>query len=195
MFGLIKNIFIWLLTGLVNRSDHAKSISLSNQKCEIQSTFINLHPNEYSQDFTYYPVLVKLDTCVGNCNTLNDLSNKVCFRNKTEDLNLNVFNMNTWINESKTLTKHISCECKCRFYGRKCHSEQWWNNNKYWCECEKMDAWGKGYVWNPATCNCENEKYSASIMDDTAIICDEVIDVDAKLEGRRWRNKNYSKKF
>ena len=32
-------------------------------------------------------------------------------------------------------------------------------------------------------------------MDDTAIICDEVIDVDAKLEERRWRNKNYSKKF
>ena len=133
MFGLIKNIFIWLLTGLVNGSDHKKSVSLSNQKCEVQSTFINLHPNEYSQDFTYYPVLVKLDTCVGNCNTLNDLSNKVCFPNKTEDLNLNVFNMITWINESKTLTKHISCECKCRFYGRKCNSEQWWNNNKYWC--------------------------------------------------------------
>ena len=49
----------------------------------IQPTFINLHPNEYSQEFHYYPVAVKLDRCVGSCNTLNDLSNKVYVRNKT----------------------------------------------------------------------------------------------------------------
>ena len=34
----------------------------------------------------------------------------------------------------------------------------------------------KSYVWNPATCNCENGKYLASIMDDSTIICDEVIE-------------------
>ena len=33
----------------------------------------------------------------------------------------------------------------------------------------------KDYIWNPATRNCENGKYLASIMDDSAIICDEVI--------------------
>ena len=37
--------------------------------------------------------------------------------------------MITEINESKTLTKHISYECKCKF-GRKCNSDQWWNNDK-----------------------------------------------------------------
>ena len=42
---------------------------LSNQKCMIQPTFINLHPNEYSQEFHYYPFAVKLDRCVGSCNT------------------------------------------------------------------------------------------------------------------------------
>ena len=51
---------------------------------------------------------------MGSCNTLNDLSNKVCALNETEDLNLNMFNMLTGINESKTLTKHISCEFKCK---------------------------------------------------------------------------------
>ena len=88
---------------------------LSNQKCEIQPTFINLHPNEYSQKFHYYSFKVKLDKCIGSCNTLNKLSNKECAPNKTEDLNLNVFNMITKINESKTLTKRVSCECKCKF--------------------------------------------------------------------------------
>ena len=36
------------------------------------------------------------------CDTLNDLSNKVCVPNKTEDLNLSIFKMITVINESKT---------------------------------------------------------------------------------------------
>ena len=92
MFGLIKKIFIGLLTGLVNGSNHTKCTSLSNQKCMTQPSIINLHPNEYSQEFHYYPFAVKLDRCVGSCNTLNDLSNKVCVPNKTKDLNLSIFN-------------------------------------------------------------------------------------------------------
>ena len=43
----------------------------------IQPTPINLHPDEYSQAFYYYPFAVKLDRRVGSCNTLNDLSNKI----------------------------------------------------------------------------------------------------------------------
>ena len=39
----------------------------------------------------------------------------------------------------------------------------------------------KNYVWNPATCIYVNGKYLASIMDDSAIICDTVIDADVKL--------------
>ena len=85
-------------------------------------TLINLCPNEYTRGLHYYLIAVHLDRCGKSCNTLNDLSNKVCVPNKTEDLNLSVFNMITRINESKTLTKHISCECKYKFDGRKCDS-------------------------------------------------------------------------
>ena len=60
-------------------------MSLSNQKCMTQPTLINLHPNEYSQEFHYYSFTVKLDRCVGSCNTLNDLSNKVRVPNKIDD--------------------------------------------------------------------------------------------------------------
>ena len=45
--------------------------------------------------------------------------------------------MTTRINESKKLTKHILCECKCRFDGRKCNSDQWKNNDKCRCEYKK----------------------------------------------------------
>ena len=30
----------------------------------------------------------------------------------------------------------------------------------------------KDYIWNPATCTCENGEYLASIIDDSAIKCD-----------------------
>ena len=56
----------------------------------IQPTLISLHPNEYSQEFHYYSFALKLDECVGSCNTFNDWSNKVCVPNKTEDLNMRV---------------------------------------------------------------------------------------------------------
>ena len=177
MLILILKMFSGLLNGLVPGSNHTKCVSLSNQKCKIQRIFINLYPNEYSQEFHFYSFVVKLDRCVGSCNTFNDLSNKACVPNKTEDLNLSVFNMITGINESKTLTNHISYECKCKFDGRRCSSDQWWNNNKCRCECKKPHVCKKYYIWNPATYGCENGKYLASIMDDSAITCDEIIEL------------------
>ena len=57
---------------------------------------------------TYYPFAVNLNRCIGSCNNLNELSNKECFPNKIEDLNVSVVNMITRINESKMLTKDIS---------------------------------------------------------------------------------------
>ena len=61
MFRLIKKIFLGLLISIVNASNHTKYVSLSNQNCVIQPTLINLHPNDYSQEFHYYPFAVKLD--------------------------------------------------------------------------------------------------------------------------------------
>ena len=120
--------------------------------------------------------MVKLDICAGSCNTLNNISNKVCVPNRTEDLNLSMINMITAINELKILTKHMQCKYKCRFDGRKCNSDQWWNNDKCWCECKKHHGYEKDYVWNHSTCNCENGKYLASIMADSATMCDGVIE-------------------
>ena len=42
------------------------------------------------------------------------------------------------------------------------------------CECKNRHDFEKDYVWNLATCSCENRKYLASIMDESAIMYDEV---------------------
>ena len=49
-------MFIVLLTSIVNDSNHAKCVSLRNQKWEIQPTKF-----EYSQELHCYPFTVKLD--------------------------------------------------------------------------------------------------------------------------------------
>ena len=72
MFELIKKIFIGLLTGVVNGSNHTKRVSLSNQQQMTQTSLTYLHPNRYSEELHYYQFTVKLDRGVGNYNTFND---------------------------------------------------------------------------------------------------------------------------
>ena len=122
MFEFIEKMLMRLLTSIVNAFNHTKCVSLNEQQFMIQPTPINLHPNEYSQRLRYCPFAVNLDRSIESYNTLNDLSNRVCVPNKTEDLNLSAFNMITGINELKTFTKHIPCKCEYNFDSRKCNS-------------------------------------------------------------------------
>ena len=81
MFGFIKKIFIILLTGLVNASNHTKCVFLSNQKWITQWTTINLNINEYTQGLHYYPFAVNLHKYVGSCNLITCLI-KYVFKTK-----------------------------------------------------------------------------------------------------------------
>ena len=87
--------------------------------------------------------------------------------------------MITGVNGLKTLTKHISCQYKCKFDGAKCKSNQKWDYDKCWCKCQKHHTCEKD-VWNPATCIYKNGKYLASITDVSVITCDEIINAEAK---------------
>ena len=89
MFRLIeKKMFFWLFASIVSASNLTKCTSLNNEQCMIQPTLINLYPYEFSQGLRYYAYAVSLNRCMESCNTLNDLSNRVCVSDKTEDLNL-----------------------------------------------------------------------------------------------------------
>ena len=119
MFGLIKKMFIAIWISIVNESGHIKCVSLNNQKCMTQATLINLHPNEYSQEFQYYPFPIKIHRCVESSNTLNDLSTKVCVPSKIEYLNLSAINIITGINESKILAKHYHGNVNVNLMGKR----------------------------------------------------------------------------
>ena len=65
---------------------------------------------------------------------------------------------------------------------KKCNPEQWWNNDKCWCDCKKTSCiWKKIILGILLTRNCENGKHLASIMGNLTITCDEIIESYVKL--------------
>ena len=52
-----------------------------------------------------------------------------------------------------------------------------------------VDASAKN-IWNPATCSCENGKCLPSVIDNSVVTCDEIIDVDAEAKSYDEEAKN-----
>ena len=151
---------------------------MNNQPCITRPTLADLNPDKHNQGFSHYSS--RLGRCNGSCNTLVVPSNRICISNKTEDANINVFNMITRINESKTSIKHISCDCICKFDGRKFKSNEKWRLDKSRYESKNPInhcVYKENYVWNPNICDCKINRYLKSIADDSINTCDEKIEV------------------
>ena len=109
-------MFIVLLASIVSCSTLLLCMSLSNQKCEIQPTLINLHPNEYNQELHYYPFAVKqvqtsvLEVLIVLMNYLIEYVFQI--KKKTK---YTYFQYDYRKNETKILTKDISCKYKSIF--------------------------------------------------------------------------------
>ena len=118
----------------------------------------------------YCAFTVNLGRCVGRCNTLNDLSNRVYVRNKKKKLILSLFNMITRVNQSKILTNHILCKCKPKFDGRiHINLNQKWNIDKCLVsvKIKKNTICAKEKIYLvPCSCSCKYGKYLGSIIDD-----------------------------
>ena len=107
--------------------------------------------------------------------------------NKTEYLNLSVLNMITGKNESIILIKYMPCKCKCKFNKRGCNWNRKWNNDKCRCECKKHLICEKYYIWIPSTGSCKDGIYLPSIIDDSVIRCDEIVDAKAKSNNKETK--------
>ena len=105
-----------------------KCMSLNNKQCKTRLALIDLNPVELN----YYLFMIALDKFNGSSNTPIEIFCRICVSNKTEDVNWIVFNSITRKNESKTLTKHISCKCKWKVDGNKCNYR---NDNYYDKNC------------------------------------------------------------
>ena len=87
----------------------------------------------------------------------------------------------------------MSCKCGCKFDGKKCNSNQKWNNDKCWCGFRNpkkiYNVCKKDYICNPATCSCKNGKYDKIITDNSVTLCDEI-----KTGQKQFQKKPFQEK-
>ena len=77
---------------------------------------------------------------------------KLCVPDVIKVINSKVFNLMSRINETRHISWHETCTCKCRLDKSVCNNKQGWNNDKCNCKCDN------GFIWNPSTCECECDK-------------------------------------
>ena len=80
--------------------------------------------------------MISLGKFSGSCNAASDLSSKIYVPSKTKKANVKITNIIENRNEAKTLVKHISCDCKCKFDSKTCNSNKKQNNDKCQCGCK-----------------------------------------------------------
>ena len=84
MFRLIKQVFFILLS--FSRLLTTKCVSLNNEPCMIRPILIDVNPVE----FNCYPFMISLDKCNRSCNTIDDLSTKICIPIKKKDRKMKI---------------------------------------------------------------------------------------------------------
>ena len=79
----------------------------------------------------------------------------------------------------------------------KFNSNQKWNDDKCWCQSKQHSIFEKDYIRNSSTYTCENSKYLPSIIDDSAITFDEIIDVVVKSNDKKAKavSTNFNEKY
>ena len=65
------------------------------------------------------------------------------------------------IKETRHISWHETCTCKCRLDVNVCINKQRWNNDKCRYECKELiqkSRCDKGLIWNFSICDCECDK-------------------------------------
>ena len=85
----------------------------------------------------------------------------LCVPDAIKNINVKVCNLMSRTNETRQITWHKTCKCKCILDASVCNSKQRWNEDKCRWECKELIDKGtcdKGFIWNPSNCECECDK-------------------------------------
>ena len=126
----IKKTFTLALK-FFNPLNSLECVSMKNQECKVREAVINVNTNNP----VFYPFGVKVNKCSGNCNSINDPYATFCVRNYAKNINLKVFNLMQWSNQTKQIKWHESCKYECRLNSVVCNNKQKWQKDKLKCEC------------------------------------------------------------
>ena len=158
MFGVIKKIFVVTMTFLVSTVNSLEFILMNNQECKVREKIISVNNNET----VYYPFSTKVNKCSGSCNNINNPCAKLCVPDVVKNINVKVFNLMSFTNQTKHIEWHETCKCKCRLDSSVCNNQQRWNEDKCKCHCTEelfdKERCSKGFTWNPSNSNCKCDR-------------------------------------
>ena len=83
---------------------------MKNQECKVRSEIFNVNSNNP----IFYPFIIKINKCSGNCNNINDPYARICISDTVKNLNVKVFNLMSLTNETRSIKWHKSSKCICR---------------------------------------------------------------------------------
>ena len=69
-------------------------------------------------------IALQQQKCKGRCNDINDLSAKLCVLDTLKNINTEVFNLMSRVNETRHIEWHRTCKCKCRLDASVCYNKQ-----------------------------------------------------------------------
>ena len=76
-------------------------------------------------------------------------------------MNIKVFNLISRTNETRHVSWHETCKCKCELDASVYNEKQRWNNDKCRCGCKELIdkvRCDNTFTWNPSICECECDK-------------------------------------
>ena len=92
---------------------------MNNQECKARTEMININNNEP----VFYPFRIKVNKCSGSCNNINDPYAKLCLPDVVKNINVQVFNLMSFSNQTKHIEWHEICKCKCTLDASVCDNK------------------------------------------------------------------------
>ena len=99
-------------------------------------------------------------------------------------MNIKVFKLMSRTNETRYVSWHETCTCKCRLDTSVCNNKQYWNSYKCGCECKKLINKGKcddRFIWSPSTCECDKSADVEEYLDYANCKCTKIL-IDKVVE-------------
>ena len=119
---------------------------MSNQECTVIATIVNININ----DLLFYPYCVTINKYSGRYSDINNPYSKLCVPDVVKDVNIEAFNLMSKTNETRYISSHETCSCKCRLDGSVCNDKERSNSDKCSCECKELIGIGRcnnGFIW------------------------------------------------
>ena len=93
---------------------------MNNQECKTTTKIINTNNNET----VFCPFSIKVNKCSESCNNINNPYAKLCVPDVVKSINVKIFNLMPWSNQTKHIEWHETCKCKCRLDVSICNNKK-----------------------------------------------------------------------